>query len=124
MPREASHSEVRSFLTDFKRAMASGKGGKCIVWSRDKNWSALAELGLSERQRDAILMALRPEDYSAGPMPDDAAAREGDVWIFGVEIHGVQVYIKLKLVGEEPLRKAICASFHPAKWPMSFPLRD
>jgi hypothetical protein len=40
------------------------------------------------------------------------------------EVHGQLVYIKLKLVGTEPLRRALCLSFHRAEHTMSFPFRE
>ena len=43
----------------------------------------------------------------------DAIFRNGDQ----------EVYIKLKVVGEEPFDKAICLSFHPAERPLDYPFR-
>lgn len=114
---------VRQFLQDFKRAATEGKN-RTEVWSREKNVNALIELGLSERKRDDIILALKPEDYCEGPMPDENAERGGEVWVFGTEVRGEQVYIKLKVTGTDPLRHAICISFHKAQHPMRYPFRD
>lgn len=119
----AGREEVRTFLTEFKRA-ATEAGPRITIVSREKNWSALAELGLTERQRDAAPLALTPDDYTKGPEPVDDPARKGDVWVFGAEVLGQQAYIKLKLVEDGPLRKAICVSFHRAEWTMRFPFRE
>jgi len=123
MASEASREQVRTFLTAFKRA-AIEAGPRITIVSRDKNWNALPELGLTERQRDDAILALTPDDYSMGPEPDDDPTREGDVWVFGAEVLGQHAYIKLKLVEDGPLRKAICVSFHKAERPMRFPFRE
>lgn len=122
MASGTSREEVRTFLTAFKRAATEARPRITIV-SREKNWDALTDLGLTERQRDNALLALTPDNYSKGPEPDDDPKREGEVWFFGAEVHGQLVYIKLKLVEDGPLRKAVCVSFHGAQWPMQFPLR-
>lgn len=120
MPTEPSLDQVRKFLLEFKRA-ATEAGPRTVIASREKNWSALPDLGLTERQRDDVILALKPENYSAGPEPDDNADRGGVVWIFGAEVNDELVYIKLKLTGSEPLRHAVCVSFHRAEHPLSFP---
>ena len=76
-----------------------------------------------ERKRDDAILALTPHDYCTGPEPDEDPQRGGSIWVFGAEVHGQQVYIKLKLVEDGPLRHAICVSFHRAEWPLHFPFR-
>ncbi len=124
MPSSTSRADVRRFLLDFKRAATSATSKKAQVWSRAKNRDAPLDLGLSERQRDDVLLALQPEDYVAGPLPDDDPAWGGDVWVFGACVHGEDVYIKLKLAGVEPLQHAVCISFHKAERELSFPFRN
>lgn len=122
MAPEPSPVQVRTFLAEFKRA-ATENGKYTAIANRDKNWNALTDLELTERQRDDTILALTPDDYSAGPEPDDNPLRGGFVWIFGAEVHGQHVYIKLKLVEDGPLRHATCVSFHRAERPMHFPFR-
>lgn len=117
-----SPDQVRAFLTEFKRA-ATENTKKIAIVSREKNWNALTDLGLTERKRDDAILALTPYDYSMGPELDEDPQRGGFVWVFGAEIHGQQAYIKLKLVEDGPLRHAICVSFHRAEWTMHFPFR-
>ena len=40
--------------------------------------------------------------------------------VFGKDIKGKQIYIKLKIKGEAA-KKVLCVSFHYAKWKMEFP---
>ena|SRR3990167_4217765 len=59
-----------------------------------------------------------------GKMAKRAKDRPGDVWIFGKQIGGKEVYIKLKIAqgGQEKIAK--CLSFHAAKYPLYFPFQD
>jgi hypothetical protein len=123
VPCFSSLAEVREYLRAFKRAATEGRK-KTEIWDRTKNRDALPDLGLSEKQRDDIILGLQVEHYCAGPMRDDDSERGGDVWIFGTEVHGTLVYVKLKLVGVEPLRRAMCLSFHRAEHPMNFPFKS
>jgi len=82
---------------------------------------ALADLGLTKNNLKEKILALSVEDYCGGPEPD--RDRAGDVWIFGKQIFGREIYIKLKIawVGKEKIAK--CLSFHPASYPLCFPYR-
>jgi hypothetical protein len=83
VPRLSSPAEVREYLRAFKRAATEGRK-KTEIWDRTKNRDALPDLGLSERQRDDIILGLRVE----------------------------------------PLRRAMCLSFHRAEHPMNFPFKS
>jgi hypothetical protein len=61
-----------------------------------------------------------PCKVSKGPEPDKD--KPGDIWIFGKEIEGKEVYIKLKIAIVGEVRIAKCISFHIANFPLSFPL--
>ena len=67
------------------------------------------------------LFSLSVDDYCHGP--DDDRDRPGLIWVFGKRVEGMEIYIKLKLaeVGKEAIAK--CLSFHPADFPLCFPLR-
>lgn len=68
------------------------------------------------------LMTLSVADYCEGPKPDKD--RPGDVWVFGKQIGGKEVYIKLKIAQVRQEKIAKCLSFHAAKYPLGFPFRD
>lgn len=61
-----------------------------------KNIQALADLNLTAEQRKEIILHLTPEDYIEGPVTDRDRGGE-DIWIFGKQVRGEEVYIKLKL---------------------------
>jgi hypothetical protein len=112
-------NQIRDFLRDFKELMGEGR---YYVKDHFKNLQTLAELGLTEKQRDEIILAISLVDFVSGPNPDQY--RSGYYWVFGKELNGTEIYIKLKLVtfknGNE---KAVCISFHPSEFPMNYPFR-
>jgi len=46
------------------------------------------------------------------------------VWVFGCEIGGTEVYIKLRLIEGEEMPRGAVWSFHKAEHPMRYPLRE
>lgn len=117
-----NRDEVVSFLRQFKRA-ALGPPERLEIWSAIKNVDGMLQLGINAVMRNDFLIQLTPEDYCEGPKDDDDSSRGGEVWIFGMTIGDQEVYIKLKVVGEEPFDTAICLSFHPAERPLNYPFR-
>ena len=119
-----SRDEVVDFLYQFKSCLLLGQSF-CLVKGRPENRQGLIDLGLTPDDRQELLMGLVPEDYNSGPMPDDTDATK-DVWVFGKEVEGTEVYIKLR-IATDPRRKgvfrAMVWSFHPAEFPMKYPLR-
>ena len=110
---------TRRFLIDFKQTAAQGTG--IYLVPRKAVLETLAFLGLTKRDLEEILMSLSVVDYCQGPQPDRDG--EGAVWIFGREVKGLVVYIKLKVAQVEGDRIAKCLSFHVAKYAMKFPFR-
>ncbi|MEZ4685141.1 MAG: toxin [Bacteroidia bacterium] len=112
-------SEVDAFLYTFKQLKQ--KHG-LIILDREKNIQALLDMELSAGKREAIIMGLRPKDYSRGPRPDEVH-KGFEFWEFGknVEVYGehFQVYIKLSIRFEQ--MPVVCMSFHPAEREMDFP---
>lgn len=66
MSGPSSLAEVRDYLRDFKRAATEGRK-RTEIWDRSKNRDALPDLGLSERQRDDIILGLQVGNYCGGP---------------------------------------------------------
>ena len=93
---------------------------------RQKNRNALDALGLRHsRERAEWVHRLQPEDYTAGPDPDNEnypPPGDGPLWQFGLWINRVEVYIKLQLGA--PMAPPVCVSFHPVeKAHLRYPLR-
>ncbi len=115
--------EVAAFLGDFKVAMDFGF---FTFVNREKNLQGLADLNISVNDAKQVIADLTPDNYSYGPEADHDGSSE-DVWFFGVEVEGTEVYTKLKLV-QDPRRKSIrwakVLGFHPAEQSIAYPLRS
>lgn len=108
--------EVKQFLLDFKQAAVSG--GIDLV-PRNENMLTLRFLGLTKRNLEEILLGLSVTDYCKGPIPDKG--KPGELWEFGKDLDGYEVYIKLKVVKDINLAK--CLSFHIAKHAIKYPYK-
>ena len=118
----ATRSEVLAFLNQFKGCVALAL---LKVKDREKNRQALIDLGITPGGRREILLGLTPEDYVAGPMPDDTDGTK-EVWVFGAAVDDTEVYIKLRAVEDKRHKgrwHAVVWSFHRAEHPMRYPLR-
>ena len=94
------------------------------VKDREKNRQGLINLGVSASDRRNIVMGLEPEDYVAGPKPDDTDDTK-KIWEFGKKISRTPVYIKLRVVKDTKknnVHHALVWSFHPAEFPLKYPL--
>ena len=118
----ATRDEVVSFLRLFKGCLMLDR---MEVKNKEKNRQGLIDLGITPDQRREVLLGLTPEDYHAGPKPDDTDDTK-EVWEFGRNVEGVEVYIKLRVV-PDPRKKGVYHatvwSFHPAEHPIKYPLR-
>ena len=109
-------SEVKSFLLSVKNATQSW-----IILTREKNKNTQIQLGLTDGDVKDEILALSVKDYCQGPCKDRKI--EGNVWVFGKVIRGEEVYIKLKLWGDEAGQGVRILSFHFPEAPMSYPFK-
>ena len=114
-----SVQDVRDFLLEFKQ-IATGGSGVDIV-PRAETRPTLAQLGLTMADLEELLLGLSVADYCQGPLAD--RDRPGEIWVFGLEIDGREVYIKLKVAHAEGRDIAKCISFHFARYPLEYPYR-
>ncbi len=117
-----SRSEVVDFLMLFKGCL---KMGFLSVMHREKNLQGLLDLGITLAEREEVLFGLTPEDYYAGPKPDDTDNTK-EVWEFGKDVAGTEAYIKLRVAPDSRRKntyRAMVWSFHPAEYKISYPLR-
>lgn len=112
-----SQEEARAFLLDFKDTVTAGSGVYLIP--RDANRQTLKYLGLTKNNLEEILLGLTILDYCKGPDADRDQA--GEIWVFGKEIEGENVYIKLKVADVKGKKIAKCISFHIAKYELNYP---
>jgi hypothetical protein len=116
----AKWEEVDQFLKDFNFKM--GFWGLLIRVDRTdlKNTTTLLALEFNHTQVKRILVELKPEDYSQGPLTDKLLGRS-DMWVVGKTIKGREVYIKIQL--GLPSSETICISFHFAEYQMNYPFK-
>ena len=111
--------DVEKFLEDFSLKVKIF--GIRFRDDRGKNKNALLELGITPNERLNVIMQLDCYDYSEGPIVD-ALNNQGEMWVFGKDVRGNEVYIKITL--GKPNAHTICISFHKAEYPMSYPFKD
>ena len=88
---------------------------------RKKNDDCISLLGIKRDDVRDEVMSLSVLHYCSGPLKDTQI--KGDVWIFGKEIAGEEVYIKLKLMGDEKKQIVSVLSFHTPEYPLSYPFK-
>lgn len=88
---------------------------------RDKNRITLQELEIIPSYRKVVIENLRAEDYVQGPVVDELN-RFGEMWVFGKDVKGREIYIKVMIVGTT--NQTICISFHFAEHPLVYPFKE
>ena len=111
--------EVKAFLDQFN--IKAQVFGIRFRDDREKNKEALRELEISPVQREVIVKSLVPQDYVEGPVID-VLNKEGEMWVFGKDVKGREVYIKITLGYENG--QTICISFHIAEHPLTYPFKQ
>ncbi len=114
-----SKEEVEAFLEQFKIKVSIW--GIVFLDNREKNAQTLLNLNISRLERLDIINSIKIEDYSQGPIID-ALNDYGEMWVFGKDVKGVEIYIKITI--GKPNLKSICISFHQAEHPMKYPLKN
>lgn len=114
----ATIEEVEAFLSHFHEKMKVFR----IIFrdDRGKNTQALAELEITPKYRENVIKKLKADDYSEGPIVD-TLNKMGDMWVFGKDVKGREVYIKISL--GIPGSATICISFHIAEHKMKYPFK-
>jgi hypothetical protein len=115
----ATKQEIEQFLNELKDKI---RFFEISFRPRDKNLQALADLDITAIKRLEYIMNLKAEDYYAGPKNDTYNTTLPAYYEFGVQIKGIEVYIKIsKGLTNKP---ADCMSFHPAEFTMTYPLKN
>lgn len=114
---KTTKDDVKSFL-DNLRLKIDIFG--IVYLGRNKNLQTLLDLDISPSSRTEIIKELKVEDYSEGPLAENMNGWQ-DMWIFGKQIKGTEVYIKVTMGNEN--NKSICISFHIAEHKMLYPFK-
>jgi hypothetical protein len=111
--------EVQTFLDRFH---AKTKVFDIIFRDdRGKNLETLAALEITPSYRKDIISNIQDIDYSEGPIIDKIN-NYGELWVFGKEVKGQEVYIKIAM--GQPNLSTICISFHIAEHPIIYPFKE
>lgn len=115
----ATKEQVESFLKRLKEKIKVFD----IIFrdDRGKNLQTLATLEINTTFRKQVVMNIEPEDYVDGPIVD-TLNKMGEMWVFGKDVKGHEVYIKITL--GLPNSSTICISFHIAEHPMNYPFKN
>ncbi len=110
--------EVESFLKEFKTKMRFFP--ILFLDDRGKNAQALLDLEITPITRKEIIGKLNTGDYCEGPLEEKMRGIL-PMWVFGKEIKGTEVYIKISMGIANS--SVICISFHLAEYPMNYPFK-
>lgn len=110
--------EVQRFLDQFNTKMKVF--GIIYRDDRGKNRQTLEALEIVPMYRRVVIESLTVEDYVQGPLIDELN-RLGEMWVFGKDVKGREIYIKIMMgcAGSQ----TICISFHIAEHPLSYPFK-
>ena len=110
-----AREEVENFISTF---IAKADVFGIILVNRDKNNEAFKMLGLTQMSGLRLVKEIRVEEYSE-TISDSLTY--GDMWIFGKDHDGKELYIKVSLGKFSD--SAICVSFHIAEYPLEHPYK-
>ena len=110
--------EVRAFLEQFNTKVQVF--GILFRDDRPKNKEALQILDITPLQRELIVKNLQAQDYVEGPVID-VLNKKCEMWVFGKDVKGREVYIKITLGYENG--QTICISFHIVEHPLEYPFK-
>lgn len=74
-------------------------------------------LNFRNMDRLNVVKSIEVEDYSEGPIKDQLNGF-GEMWVFGKDVAGQEIYIKITL--GRPGSSTICISFHIAEHPIQY----
>jgi hypothetical protein len=110
--------DVKAFLDRF--IIKANVFGILFRDDRPKNRRSLVQLDITQLQREVIVKNLLPQDYVDGPLIDELN-KDREMWVFGKEVKGCEVYIKITLGYKDS--QTICISFHIAEHPLTYPFK-
>ena len=111
--------QVESFLDELHTKMKIF--GILFRDDREKNRKTLQELEIVPSYRKVIIENLCLEDYVQGPVVDELN-RLGEMWVFGKDVKGREIYIKVMISGTTS--QTICISFHFAEHSLVYPFKE
>lgn len=113
---EVTVEDVRSFLNSLNVKLdVYGM----VFADRRRCQETMRMLGINEVVAKNIVRTLDVADFSK--YFDDTTQWGCDLWAFGKDVKGEEVYIKIGL--GLPDRQTVCVSFHKADFPIQYPFK-
>ena len=110
-----SEEEVERFLKEFFPKLDIFG---IFFLNRAKNEEALRVLGITRKAREEVVRWIEKKDYVQTIID---AISFGDMWVFGKDFDGTELYIKISR--GRPNSNTICISFHFAEHPLNYPYK-
>lgn len=110
-------SEVKKCLADVRN-----RNFDIVIVNRNEYRETLNSLNLTPGIAKEVIDNLNVENYYRGPFESDDGG-EGDIWEFGVNIDGNEIYIKIFILSKHKSILIKCISFHIAEYPIIYPLK-
>lgn len=114
----ATKDDVQNFLEQFHEKMKVF--GIIYRDDRGKNQRTLEDLEIVPSFRRVVIENLKVEDYVEGPLVDTLNYL-GEMWVFGKDVKGREVYIKIMISNVRG--QTICISFHLAENKLTYPFK-
>ena len=114
--KEITIEDVKSFLN---RMHVKVDIYGMVFADRHRCQETMRMLVINEVVAKHIVMALDATDFSK--YFDDTTQWGCDLWAFGKDIKGEEIYIKIGL--GLPNRQTVCVSFHKADFPIQYPFK-
>lgn len=114
--KEITIDDVKSFLNSMNvKIDIYGM----VFAERQRCQETMRMLGINEIVAKSIIKTLDATDFSK--YFDDITQWGCDLWAFGKDINGEEIYIKIGL--GLPNRQTVCVSFHRADFPIQYPFK-
>ena len=114
--KEITIDDVKNFLSSMNvKIDVFGM----VFADRQRCQETMRMLGINEIVAKSIIKALDATDFSK--YFDDASQWGCDLWAFGKDINGEEIYIKIGL--GLPNRQTVCVSFHKPDHPIQYPFK-
>lgn len=114
--KEITIDDVKSFLNSMNvKIDIYGM----VFAERQRCQETMRMLGINEIVAKSIIKTLDATDFSK--YFDDTNQWGCDLWAFGKDINGEEIYIKIGL--GLPNRQTVCVSFHKADFPIQYPFK-
>jgi hypothetical protein len=113
-----STQEVEEFLKEFKLLIPTTAQLHLVFRKDGSTQNTMSILGYTKTNVHAELLQLTSADYNKHE-GDRNQPSSPQVWIFGKQIQGKEIYIKIKK--HRAGTKGVCISFHESKWALTYP---